>query len=41
MTIVFKSSDIAKKFIPDIVVLTKIHEEISHKLQVARGNALS
>lgn len=38
MTVIFKSSDIAKKFIPDIAVLTRIHEEISRKLHVARGS---
>ena len=38
MTVVFKSSDIAKKFIPDIAVLTRIHEEISQQLHVARGS---
>jgi thymidylate synthase len=38
MTIIFKSSDIAKKFIPDIVVLTRIHEKISRELNLARGS---
>lgn len=37
MTVVFKSSDVAKKFIPDIVVLSRIHEQISRDLHLARG----
>ena len=38
MTLVFKSSDVAKKFIPDVVVLSRIHEQISRELHVARGS---
>lgn len=37
MTAVFKSSDLAKKFVPDMVELSYIHERISHALEIARG----
>jgi len=37
MTAMFKSSDLAKKFIPDMIELSHIHEQISRTLGVARG----
>jgi len=37
MTVVFKSSDVAKKFIPDIFSLSKIHGYLSQKLHIVRG----
>lgn len=37
MTVIFKSNDVAKKFIPDIFSLSRIHARLSQKLQVARG----
>lgn len=37
MTTVFKSSDLAKKFIPDMIELSCIHEQISRVLEIARG----
>lgn len=37
MTVVFKSSDLAKKFIPDMIELSRIHERISRALETARG----
>lgn len=37
MTLIFKSCDISKKFVPDIFSLGRIHLEISQKLQIARG----
>ena len=36
MTAVFKSSDLEKKFIPDMVELSRIHEQISRALGIAR-----
>lgn len=41
MTAVFKSSDIAKKFIPDMVELSSIHEQISRALGIARGEVVA
>lgn len=38
MTVVFKSSDFAKKFIPDMVELSKIHKQISQSLNISRGD---
>lgn len=38
MTIVFKSSDLAKKFIPDMIELSRFHEQVSRALEIARGN---
>src|SRR3989344_7588985 len=40
MTVLFKSSDLAKKFIPDMVELSHIHEQISRSLEIARGSVL-
>lgn len=37
MTAVFKSSDLAKKFIPDMIELSRVHERISRALEIARG----
>lgn len=37
MSSVFKSSDLAKKFVPDLLELSTIHREISHRLHTARG----
>jgi thymidylate synthase/SAM-dependent methyltransferase len=37
MTLIFKSSDVAKKFIPDIIELSRVHEYISRSIGVARG----
>jgi thymidylate synthase/ubiquinone/menaquinone biosynthesis C-methylase UbiE len=37
MNVVFKSSDIAKKFIPDMRELSRIHKHVSESLNVARG----
>lgn len=39
MTAIFKSSDLAKKFIPDMIELSRIHERISRALETARGGA--
>jgi len=36
-TFIFKSCDVAKKFIPDLVALSNIHAQLSRKLQIARG----
>lgn len=37
MNAIFKSSDLAKKFVPDMVELSRIHMNISHALNIARG----
>ena len=37
MIVVFKSSDLAKKFIPDMIELSHVHEQISRSLEIARG----
>lgn len=37
MNVIFKSSDLAKKFIPDLVEISRIHKEISDQLHIARG----
>lgn len=37
MTAIFKSSDLAKKFIPDMIELSCIHKQVSQTLEVARG----
>ncbi len=37
MTVLFKSSDFAKKFIPDMIELSKIHMKVSQGLNIARG----
>jgi ubiquinone/menaquinone biosynthesis C-methylase UbiE len=37
MSVIFKSSDFAKKFIPDMTELSKIHKYISSSLHVPRG----
>lgn len=41
MTIVFKSSDLAKKFIPDMLELSHIHKQISHLLGISRGEIVA
>lgn len=41
MTLIFKSSDVAKKFIPDIIELSKIHQQISRTICVARGSVVA
>lgn len=41
MTVVFKSSDFAKKFIPDLIELSRIHERISRTLEIARGEVVA
>ncbi len=41
MAVIFKSSDFAKKFIPDMIELSKIHKYISASLNVARGEVNS
>lgn len=41
MTVVFKSSDLAKKFIPDMIELSHIHEQISRALEIARGDVVT
>ena len=41
MTALFKSSDLAKKFIPDMVELSRIHEQISRTLEIARGSVVA
>lgn len=38
MTVVFKSSDFAKKFIPDMIELSKVHMQLSQALHVSRGS---
>jgi len=38
VSIFFKSSDFAKKFIPDMIEISRIHREISQKLHVPRGS---
>ena len=38
MTVLFKSSDLGKKFIPDMIELSKIHKEISSELKIGRGD---
>jgi len=38
MSVYFKSSDIAKKFIPDMVEISKIHKHISEQLHIPRGS---
>jgi 2-polyprenyl-3-methyl-5-hydroxy-6-metoxy-1,4-benzoquinol methylase len=38
MSVVFKSSDLAKKFIPDMIELSRIHAQVSHSLEIARGS---
>lgn len=38
MTAIFKSSDFAKKFIPDMIELSEIHKKISRSLNVSRGD---
>lgn len=37
MSVIFKSSDFAKKFIPDMTQLSKIHKNISNQLHMPRG----
>lgn len=37
MHVIFKSSDFAKKFIPDMTELSKIHKHISSSLHIPRG----
>lgn len=37
MNIIFKSSDVVKKFIPDMLALSKIHKNISNELHIGRG----
>ncbi|MES2931163.1 MAG: thymidylate synthase [Patescibacteria group bacterium] len=37
MNVIFKSSDLAKKFIPDMVELSAVHAEIARSLQISRG----
>jgi thymidylate synthase len=37
-SIVFKSSDFAKKFIPDIVQVSLVHREVAQALGIARGD---
>jgi ubiquinone/menaquinone biosynthesis C-methylase UbiE/thymidylate synthase len=37
MSVIFKSSDFAKKFIPDMIELSHIHKYISNKLHIPRG----
>ena len=41
MTVIFKSSDIAKKFIPDMIELSRIHKHISQTLEIARGGVVA
>jgi thymidylate synthase len=41
MTAVFKSSDLAKKFIPDMIELSHIHKQISRSLEIARGSIVA
>lgn len=41
MTIVFKSSDLAKKFIPDMTELSDIHNKVSRTLEIARGGIVA
>jgi len=38
MSVFFKSSDIAKKLIPDMIEISKIHKVISQKLHIPRGH---
>lgn len=37
MNLVFKSSDVSKKFIPDICSLSEIHAHLSRNLHISRG----
>ena len=37
MTVLFKSSDFGKKYVPDMIELSKIHKKISHELKIGRG----
>jgi thymidylate synthase len=37
MNVVFKSSDLVKKFIPDMLALSTLHKKISNELNIARG----
>jgi|CXWL01.1.fsa_nt_gi SAM-dependent methyltransferase len=41
MTVVFKSSDLAKKFVPDMIELSYIHEHVSQILGIARGTVVA
>lgn len=41
MTAVFKSSDLAKKFIPDMIELSHIHQQVSRSLRIARGGVVA
>ncbi len=41
MTSVFKSSDLAKKFIPDMIELSRIHGHVSRTLEIARGGIVA
>lgn len=41
MTAVFKSSDLAKKFIPDMIELSRIHERVCRALEIARGGVVA
>lgn len=41
VTVVFKSSDLAKKFIPDMIEISHIHEQISRTLEIARGGVVA
>lgn len=38
MTVLFKSSDLAKKFVPDMLELSSVHTEIARELNIARGS---
>lgn len=37
MTLLFKSSDVSKKFVPDICCLSEIHATLSRNLYISRG----
>lgn len=37
MNVVFKSADVVKKFVPDMLAISKIHKYISSQLMVGRG----
>ena len=39
MSAIFKSSDLARKFIPDMLELSAVHAEISRKLHISRGHS--
>lgn len=38
VSVVFKSSDLAKKFVPDMIEISNIHKKIAYALNISRGS---